>query len=423
MSSDHARKQLPPLGGDWPTIMQEMQDLKANDFDYKSGRLPSYTYYYGEDLLAKQIESYSAFIMENGLGAGLAFKSLSAMQADIYDMALGLFNAPSEAVASFTSGGTESLFEALRTARDATRSRRGVKRGVFNVVAATSGHAAFEKAARTLDIEVRRTALNHEYRGTASAFAEAIDDDTIMLYGSAPCYPHGVFDEIEQIGALALERKLWFHVDGCWGGMLSPFMKELGYPIPPWDFAVPGVTSVSVDLHKFGYAVKGASLLMFRHPEDQAFEPFVFTDWPHGTYVTPTFMGSKPAGSVASAWAIMRYLGHAGYLKSAAETMEATTRLIAGVDAIEGLRCVRPTGESNLFTFVSTDERVDIKAVALKLFERGWMRGLLREPLGIQQGVTAGHLPFVDEYLAVLGRVVEDVRAGGLTAAFNDRTY
>jgi glutamate/tyrosine decarboxylase-like PLP-dependent enzyme len=385
--------------------------------------LPSYTYFYNDDVLEKQTAAYCEFIVENALGAGIAFKSIETMLHDVFSMAFSLFNAPDGAGASFTSGGTESLFEAVKTARNLARFERREPQGHYNIVAATTAHPTMEKAAAAMDIEVRRTSLDAQYRGTADAFYAAIDDRTIMLFTSAPCYPYGVFDRIEEIASLAQRTGLWLHVDACWGGFISPFAKELGFPIPTWDFQLPGVTSLSADLHKFGYAVKGASLILFRDREVQKFERYTFSNWPRGTYSTPALLGSQPAGSIASAWAMMQYLGYEGYLKATRDTMDATMKLIAGINSIDGLKCLEPTGESNLFTFVSTHADIDLTAVFDILLARGWMRGLMREPLGIHQGVTASHLPYVDEYLAEVRQAVAHVRSEKIKSAFKERTY
>src|ERR1700722_15008142 len=306
MSDETGKMSLPRRGVKWESIMSSLKALKADDLDWRRGRLPSLTYFYNDDVLEKQIAAYSEFIVENGLGAGFAFKSIETMLSDVFSMAFGLFNAPISAGASFTSGGTESLFEAVKTARNQARSKRGEPRGQYNIVAATTAHPSMEKGAEALDVEVRRTPLDAQYRGTANAFDAAIDDRTIMLFASAPCYPYGVFDRIEDIALLAEKRRLWLHVDACWGGFISPFAKELGYPIPTWDFQLPGVTSISADLHKFGYAIKGASLIMFRDGEVQQYERFTTDKWPRGKYSTPAMLGSAPAGSIATAWALVR---------------------------------------------------------------------------------------------------------------------
>ncbi len=423
MSSTDNRKTLPTKGVAWEALVQSLDDMKAMDFDWRRGRLPSYTYFYNDDVLAKQTEAYSKYIVENGLGAGLAFKSLSAMLSDILDMGFGLFNAPSGAGGSFTSGGTESIFQAVKTCRDQARAERGEPLGQYNIVAGASAHPALDKAAQVLDVEIRRTPLDTEFRATAESLAAAIDERTIMLYASAPSYPFGVFDRIADISDLALERALWLHVDGCWGGFISPFAKRLGYDIPEWDMSLPGVTSLSADIHKFGYAAKGASLCIYRQAAVQQYEYFLFNDWARGTYWTPTMGGSKPAGSIASAWAMMQYLGQEGYERATSDTMDATMGMIDGLNAIEGLEVLRPYGESNLFNVTSNDPAVDIMAVADILDAKGWMRGRLREPLAIHQGVTPSHLPVVDEYLAEVRAAVDQVRAKGLSGQYNERTY
>jgi glutamate/tyrosine decarboxylase-like PLP-dependent enzyme len=416
-------KTLPQEGVAWESLAGQLKQFKVGDVDWRRGRLPSFTYFYNDDILQKQIAAYSEFIVENGLGAGLAFKSITRMLKDIYDMSYDLFHAPRSAGASFTTGGTESLFQAVKTARDQARSVRGERYGIYNIVAATTSHATLNKIAQYLDVEVRRTPVDHEFRATTGALESAIDANTIMLFASAPCYPYGVFDRIEEIGELALRRNLWLHVDACWGGFISPFAEELGYRIPPWDFRVPGVTSLSADLHKFGYAVKGASLVIYRDGRVQQHEHFVFSDWPRGTYYTPTFCGSKPAGAVSSAWALMHYLGRSGYRRATQDTMTATTQLIEGIDAIQGLRCLKPHGESNLFAFESTDPALNIMAVADRLDAHGWMRGRLREPLAIHQGVVPSHLQVVAEYLDEVRLTVAEVRTKGLTGSYNERTY
>jgi sphinganine-1-phosphate aldolase len=413
---------FPKQGTEWETIKAELQDLKTLDYDWRGGRLPSYIYYYNDDIAQRQAEAYTAYFVENALGEGKTFFSLTRMLEDISAMALDLFHAPKGAGVSFTSGGTESLFEAIRTARKHFRlQKRGS--GPLNLVAPYSAHASVNKAGEILDVEIRRVAVRENFRADVDAMANAIDDNTIMLFASAPCYPYGVFDPIRDLGQLALKRNLWLHVDGCWGGFVSPFAKQLGYPIPDWDLAVPGVTSVSADIHKFGYCAKGASLLLFRSQEMKELERFSFDGWPRGTYSTPTFLGSRPAGSIASAWAMMRHLGNAGYLETTKATMDATMTFIKEINAIPGLRCLEPNGESNIYCFVSDDPDVNIMAVADLLQERRWFPGRLREPLGIGQGVNPVHLPIVDKYVSDVRECVELVRKAKLRGAYKEGTY
>lgn len=414
---------LPIKGRDWRDLKAKLTSMKLEDFDWRHGRLPSYTYFLDEETLEVQAEAYKQYIGENALGAGRAFKSITRMLDDIFSMALPLFSAPESAGASFTSGGTESVFQAVKTARTQARALRGERYGRYNIVTPITAHACLNKATDLLDIEVRRVPIDAQYRGDMSALEAAIDENTIMIYASAPSYPFGVFDAISPMGNLALRKDLWLHVDACWGGFISPFAKKLGYPIPEWDFNVPGVTSISADIHKFGYAAKGSSLIMYRDAAVQKYEVFEFSDWPRGTYSTPTFMGTKPAGAVASAWAVMQFLGEEGYLRATSETMQATMELVNGINQIPGLRCLEPTGESNIFAFVATDPTIDIMAIADRLESRGWFRGRLREPLGIQQGVNPAHLPVVDEYLREVAAAATFVRENSLKGQFDERTY
>src|SRR5690625_542571 len=420
-------RKLPKAGIPWEELEQRLAHFKKDDFDWRQGRVPSYTYFFNDETMQVQAQAYTAFIGENGLGAGRAFKSLSYMLEDIYAMGLRLFNAPANAGASFTSGGTESVFMAVKTARDQAldkRSINGMKLATpLNIVAGYSAHPCLNKAAHLLGLEVKRVALDDEYRMDMAAVEEAIDDKTIMIYASAPNYPYGVFDPIPALGQLAIRHRLWLHVDGCWGGFISPFARQLGYPIPEWDLGVDGVTSLSADIHKFGYSAKGASLVLYADATVQAYEKFEFSGWPRGTYATPTFGGSTPAGAIASAWAVMAHLGEEGYLKATAETMEATTSLIRKINELPELQCLQPNGESNLFAYVSTDATVDIMALADQLETMGWFRGRLREPLAIQQGVNPAHLPVVDDYIAAVKAAILEVKGKGKRAVYDEHSY
>jgi glutamate/tyrosine decarboxylase-like PLP-dependent enzyme len=414
---------FPSKGINWDTLKGELTDLKKLDVDWRRGRLPAYTYFYDDDVLRVQTEAYAMYAVENGLGEGRAFKSLTRMLDDIQAMAFDLYHCPQGAGMSFTSGGTESIFEAVRTARTRHRAERGTAKKALNVVAPYSAHATLNKAGQILDVEIVRVPLGHEWRGDLQAMEHAINDDTIMLFASAACFPYGVFDPIEALGSLAAKRRLWLHVDGCWSGFISPFAKELGYPIPKWDLEVPGVTSISTDIHKFGFSAKGASLLLFRDWEHKECERFEFSGWPRGTYTTPTFLGSRPAGSIASAWAVMRYLGREGYLRTTKATMDATMKMVRGINQIGGLQCLEPVGEANLFAYVSTDPDVDIMAVADHLQMRGWLPGRMREPLSIQQGVNPVHLAVADEYVQHVREAVEAIRSARTRGSYHPRTY
>jgi glutamate/tyrosine decarboxylase-like PLP-dependent enzyme len=414
---------LPKQGSSWEGLREQLKAFKALDYDWRKGRLSAYTYYYDEELLRVQREAYSAYMVENALGLGRVFGSLAKMQNEIFDMAYGLFNAPQTAGASFTSGGTESIFEIVKTARTRARAVGSTDTRKHNIVAPYTAHPALNKAAMLLDLEVRRVALQSNYRADVKAMANATDENTILIFASAPCFPYGVFDPISEIASFAESHSIWMHVDGCFGGFISPFAKILGYPIPEWDFRIPGVTSLSADLHKYGFAVKGASLAIFRDKALQKYEQFEFGGWPRGTYATPTFAGSKPAGSIAAAWAVMRYLGEEGYVRTTKASMDATMQFIDGINAIPGLKCLEPNGETPLYLFSSTDPSVDIMAVADRLKSQGWYPGRMREPLAIAQAVNPVHLKFVDEFLSDVRQAVKATRESRVAGKFDERTY
>ena len=415
---------FPQRGSPWEEIRQELHELKELDIDWMNHPLPGYVYYFGEDIKNNQLEAYNIYSAENGLGAGVAFFSLERMLNDIKDWSRDLYHGPETMGLTFTSGGTESLFEAVRTARNRARAR-GMT-GRLNLVAPFTVHPAVDKAAQIMEIDMVRLPVADDMRADVEAMAAAINEQTFMLLGSAVCYPFGVFDPIERLGELALERDIWLHVDGCWGGFINPFSKQLGYAVPKWDLEVPGVMSMSTDLHKFAFSTKGASLMLQRYEENKdRYETFSISCWPCGTYETPAFQGSSGAGSIASAWAMIKYLGNEGYLKTAQAAMDATVKLTDGVNRIPGLRDVRDGApvEGNSMAFKSIDPDVDIMAVADILDANGWHCSRMREPLAIKHSVTPHHLATVETYLEQTQAAVERVRREGLRGQYDERTY
>ena len=413
-------KRLPENGVGWDVLKAELQAAKSNDFDWRKGVLPLYVYWRDDALEEVVRETHALFFVENALGRR-AFPSVARLEAEVIEMALGLFNADAGAGGSFTVGGTESIFQAVKTARDRARAIQPSAKQP-NIVIPYSAHPAFNKAAHYLDIDVVRVPLRHDYRVDVVAMDRAIDDNTILIAGSAPGFPHGVFDPIEELASLALARDLWFHVDACVGGFLAPFVRRIGYPVPAFDFSVPGVTSLSADLHKFGFAAKGASLILFRDAEMQRYQHFEFRDWPRGFYATETFLGTRAGAPVAVAWAVMNYLGEEGYLASARTIMATKERLVRGIQAIPGLQVIEP----NALSFVlyrSTDPRVDIAAVADAMAERGWFVGRSVEPPAIHLMLNPVHEPFVDRYLADLANATAEARRLERVGTVDERTY
>jgi sphinganine-1-phosphate aldolase len=409
---------LPIHGTAWPELEGRMKEAAAGDVDWRSGRSPAYVHFAGDDVLEVAKRAYLMFFSENGLGQR-AFGSLARFEAEVVSMGLALLGGDTQARGAMTTGGTESIFLAVKAARDLARPR-GPTRGTPQIVLPFSAHPAFDKAAHFLGLSTLRVPLRADFTADPEAMAAAITPDTIMLVGSAPAYPHGVMDPIEAIAAVAQARSLWMHVDACVGGYLAPFARKLGYPIEAFDFTVPGVTSISADLHKYGYAAKGASTLFFRDPESFAQMEYRFDNWPRGQYATRTLVGTRGGGAIAAAWAVMNYLGEEGYLK-------VTERVIATRRALEeGLRPLglHAFGRPELSILAYGSERYDIGALGFGLSSRGWLVGHVTHPDGIHLMLNLTHEPVVAQYLNDVAAALKDAggrregKGGGIEASY-----
>jgi sphinganine-1-phosphate aldolase len=290
------------------------------------------------------------------------------------------------------------LLMALKGAREWDKKRRPrAKR--HKIVVPTTAHPAFDKAAHYFGLTIVHVPPRADGRADVKAMERAIDSDTMMLVGSAPQYPHGVVDPIEELAAIASRRGILMHVDACIGGFMLPFVRELGYSVPAFDLSVPGVTSLSVDLHKYGYAAKGASVLLYRDAELRKNMYFATADWPGGIYVSPTMTGTRPGGAIAAAWAIMHRLGHDGYLEIARKVMLAATELRDGVDAIDGLKVV---GAPHMSIMAIASDTLDMYEVGDVLAESGWHLDRQQTPASLHLTVNHAHITSAQALLADL---------------------
>ncbi|HET8619079.1 MAG TPA: aminotransferase class V-fold PLP-dependent enzyme, partial [Acidimicrobiales bacterium] len=303
-------------------------------------------------------------------------------------------------VGKLTSGGTESLFLAVQVARDDARSRRGIAEPT--VVVPETAHPALAKACHYLDVTEVRVPVRADGRADLDATARAVDDRTALVVGSAPCYPYGVVDPLPELAALAADRGALCHTDACLGGWLLPFLERLGEPVPPWDFRVEGVTSLSADVHKYGWSTKGASLLLHRDEDLLRRQYFLYDGWPGGLYGSATTAGTRPAAPIATAWATLNHLGMDGYLRLAEVVRATAARLREGIEAIDGLRI---TGDPVPGVMeIAAGEGVDIAAVGDAMDDRGWH--LDRQQGGLHAIVSPSHAAVVDEFLADLAAAV-----------------
>ena len=401
------RVEIPMAGTPWPELREEMLRRSEGDVKWRDGKAAVYIFHSGADVMAVAHEAYGMFIAENGLGPA-AFPSLKRMESEVVQMALSLQNAPADAAGSMTSGGSESILLTIKACRDHARAHRGFD-GVPEIVAPYSVHPAFDKGAHLMGLNVVRVPCGDDFRADVSAMAEAITERTIMLVGSAPCFPYGVIDPIDALSDLALANDLWLHVDACVGGYLTPFMRRVSaVEIEAYDFALPGVSSMSLDLHKYGYAAKGASTVLYRDATLRGHQIFDFDDWPCGQMYTPTFAGTRPGGAIAAAWAVLNHLGQAGYERQAQRIADARDQLIAGVEGL-GLR-VFGAPKLSIVGFGSDND--DILAVGEGLYEGGWFSSRLKNPDGIQYMASPEHCTTMPNYLKALEKYVGEVRSG-----------
>jgi glutamate/tyrosine decarboxylase-like PLP-dependent enzyme len=291
--------------------------------------------------------------------------------------------------------------------RDRARRKRPWIRWPELVVPATI-HPAFDKAAHYFGVRLVKVPVGPDFRADVRAMAKAISWRTIGLCASAPQYAHGVVDPIAELGALAQDKRLPLHVDACVGGFLLPWLEQLGRPIPRWDFRVAGVTSISADLHKFAYAGKGASVLVWRRIEDMRHQIFVATEFPGGIYASPTLLGTRPGGPIAAAWATLQSFGAGGYLALAQQAADAADRLRAGIAALPGL-AVLGKSDSTIVAYAAIG--ADVYAIADRLETRGWTVDRQQRPASIHLTVTANHAAIVDDYLRDLRASLAEVRA------------
>lgn len=403
---------FPAQGRSTEELLKLLEQRRGGDIDWRGGRAFSLVYHPDDEELEVLLHTVGElYLHENALNP-FKYPSLVQMEAEVVAAAAALFGTEPKA-GTLSSGGTESIFLAVHTARDIAEKRRGIVDGA-NIVTADTVHPAFAKACHYLRVEHRRVPTRADLRADPEAMAAVMDERTILVVGSAPCYPFGVIDPIPELAALAMERGTLCHVDACLGGWLLPFWERLGEPVPPWDFRVPGVTSLSADVHKYGYAFKGTSTILYRDAEMVKHQWFVYDQWPGGLYGSITTAGTRPAAPIAGAWAVINHLGEAGYLEKAKVVREATRRFREGIEAIPELRV---TGQPDMSVFEFGSEVVDIGAVGDVMDDRGW--NLDRQQGGLHVMVSPYHLHMVDRFLSDLSdAVAEHGESRGKSASY-----
>ena len=411
-------KSFPKTGTNWDELKDRLTEARQGDIDWRTGKISGLLYYAGDDVIQVAHDAYAMYFNENAVYPKV-YPSLANMEEEVIDLSLGLLHGGENAAGSMTTGGTESIFLAIKSARDWARTNRPIE-GAPEILTSRTAHPAFDRAAELLDMKVVRVNPGPDFRADVDAMSDAITDNTIMMVGSAPEYPHGVVDPIGDLGELAQSRDLWLHVDCCIGGFIAPFVRKLGYPIPDFDFAIPGVRSISADIHKNGYAAKGASTVLYSDAEYLKYQGFVFDQWSKGLYSTQTFVGSRPGGAIASAWAVMNYLGEEGYMRIAQEVLHIREALMDGVNRIDGLETY---GDPQLTIFTYGSSEFDIFAVADGMSDSGWYTSRIQEPNAIHMMLSLIQKPVVEEYISDLSYIVNKVKEGKIVAAGTKVAY
>ena len=384
---------MPPKGWSAVDVFEGLEAMRTRDVRWREGRAFSLAYHAGAEALAVAEEAYRRFSGENALSTD-AFPSLKQIQAEVVAMTGVWLGATPSSAGFMTSGGTESILMAVKAARDRLLAERQIRQP--NMVMPTSAHAAFAKAGAYFGVEVRRVAVGSDWRADVAAMQSQVDKNTVLIVGSAPQYPQGVVDDIVGIAKIASDAQINCHVDACMGGVTLAYLQRLGENIAPWNLQVPGVSSISVDLHKFGYTSKGASVIMYASKHLRSFQGFVTDDWLGGVYGSSGVLGTKSGGSMASAWAVMHFLGDDGYLRLTRQAREATLQLATVVRNKPEL-VLRAEPESTLLCFgAQNPSALNVFAVADELSKRGWYVDRQTPPDSMHCTVNAIHHDKID---------------------------
>jgi glutamate/tyrosine decarboxylase-like PLP-dependent enzyme len=385
---------IPKVGLAREDVMKQLNSAKTDDVDWVNGRSWSLIYYAGDKHTGVVRDAYDLYFSENAAGPSM-FPSLRRLEDEVISMVLDLLGGRGDEVGAMTSGGTESILLAMKAYRDQARDRKP-EVSMPEVLIPESAHPAFLKAAHYLGLRVVPVPLNADYETDIHALRQRITTRTVCMVASAPSLPHGVMDPVAAMAEVASECGIGLHVDACLGGFLLPFMRQLAYRVPEFDFGVPGVTSLSMDLHKNGYAAKGASAILYRTGELRRYQYYVNTDWPGGAYASPTMMGTRPGGAVAAAWASLMALGQDGYLEMARRTMDTANALMKGIEALPGLSII---GKPVMSVFAFGAEDIDIFTLADRLDTRGWRVNRQNHPGSLHMIATPNHREAVSPFL------------------------
>jgi glutamate/tyrosine decarboxylase-like PLP-dependent enzyme len=382
---------IPPAGIERAEILKKMKKLYMREVSkWKDGFVSGAVYHGDESHIDFLNKVYALNSQSNPLHSDV-WPSTVQYEAEIISMTANMLGAesadsPGDSVCGVVcSGGTEGIMLAMKTYRDRAREEKGIRNP--EMVIPVTAHVAFDKAAQYFNIKMRKIPVGSDYRADLKAAEKAVNRNTVVVVGSAPCFPYGVIDPIEELSEIARKKGVGFHCDACLGGFILPWAEKLGYPVPPFDFRLPGVTSISADTHKYGYAPKGTSVILYRNRDLRHYQFFKATDWPGGLYFSPTFAGSRPGALSAGCWSAMVSIGEKGYMDAASRILKTAEKIKKGISGIPGLKIM---GDS-FFDIAFTSEEIDIYRVMDYMSGKGWSLNGLHMPPAIHICLTLRH--------------------------------
>ncbi|MFK8023691.1 MAG: aspartate aminotransferase family protein [Ilumatobacter sp.] len=388
-------------------VIAELTEKRAGDVKWADGKTFGMVYDGGPSVHEVAEQAARLYLHENALNTQ-AFPSLAAIQREVVGWTSSLLHGDDEVAGFLTSGGTESILCAVLAARERAVAERGITEP--EMVLPESAHAAFHKAAHNFGLTIRKAPVSADLTADVDAMAAMINENTALVVCSAPQYPHGVQDDVQSIAALAAAVDANCHVDACMGGFVLPFAERLGREVRPWDFRVDGVTTISADIHKLGYAPKGVSVILHRTKQSRKYQTFVFGDWLGGFYASPNMQGTRSGLPMACAWAVMQHLGVDGSVELTRQTLINADKLRAGIMAIDGVR-VLGDGQFHLVAMAAEEgSGFDVFALGDALLERGWYHDRQTPPDNLHSTVSNTNTGAIDEYLSDLSECVDMVR-------------
>jgi len=404
--SYQAFSKLPVRGRDREEILQEMESLRGREESQWKDGFVSGAVYHGDEMHIQFLNQiYALNSQSNPLHADV-WPSTTKFEAEIVAMTAAMLNGES-ACGTLSSGGTESIMLAMKTYRDWARDTKGITHP--EMIAPVTAHAAFDKASQYFGIKMVKIPVDANSRADVNSVRRAINRNTVVIVGSAPSFPHGAIDPIAEMSELARSHNIGFHTDACLGGFVLPWAERLGYNVPGFDFRLPGVTSISVDTHKYGYAAKGTSVILYRSRELRHYQYYTTSEWPGGLYFSPTFAGSRPGALSAACWAALTSMGEQGYLDATKKILATADYLKTGIRQIPELRII---GDP-LFVIAFASDSLDIYKVLETMSHKKWSLNGLHKPSCMHIALTLRHAePGVKErFLSDLKSAVEHVKS------------